>query len=160
MRPKLPRKVRRSQTWWALYRAHIATVYYISLGPLYHKIFRPPLKQHLIFQRHRLEYKCVNSLAPTYLCPNFRERSLDVRERGAVGCHARRVVVRFFKSLTSFLAGFQYVCKHARLPPLPTLRKQCRSGDQNTYLRFHREIRQYIWLSNKKRLLSFNLETE
>ena len=35
-RPKLPRKVRRSQYWWALSR-HIATVYYIS---------RPPLSQN------------------------------------------------------------------------------------------------------------------
>ena len=137
------------------YIAPILPLYIISLGPLYHKIFRPPLKQHLIFQRQGLAYKWVNSLAPTYLCPNFRERPLDVREKGAVGCHARRVVVRFFKSLTSFLAGFQYVCKHARLSPLPTLRKQCRSGDQNIYLCFHREIRQYIWLSNQKKASKF-----
>ena len=54
------------------YIAPILPLYTISLGPLYHKIFRPPLKQHLIFQRHRLAYKCVNSLAPTY----FRERPI------------------------------------------------------------------------------------
>ena len=63
-----------------LYGARIGTVYYIS-RPLYHKILRPPLKQHLIFQRHGLSYKWVNSLAPTYLCPNFRKRNLDLRER-------------------------------------------------------------------------------
>ena len=33
MHPNVPRKVRRSQSWWALLR----------LGPFYHKILRPPL---------------------------------------------------------------------------------------------------------------------
>ena len=37
MHPKLRRKVRGSQFWWALYRAHFATVY---------KISRPPLSQN------------------------------------------------------------------------------------------------------------------
>ena len=40
MRPKLPRKVRRSPDG----RYHIVPLYTIPLGPLYQKILRPPLK--------------------------------------------------------------------------------------------------------------------
>ena len=41
VRPKLPRKVRRSQSWWALSRPYCHCIIY--QGPLYHKILRPSL---------------------------------------------------------------------------------------------------------------------
>ena len=63
-----------------LYGARIGTVYYISKPPLSQN---PPSAPETAFNISKTWYnKWVNSLAPTYLCPNFRKRPLDIRERG------------------------------------------------------------------------------